>query len=54
MNSAISSVLARSLINISPPTAAVFASSAGLPPSLRSCRPLELSLATLSRRYLRA
>jgi hypothetical protein len=54
MNSAISSVLARSLINISPPTAAVFASSVGLPPSLRSCRPLERSLATLSRRYLRA
>jgi hypothetical protein len=35
------SVPARSLINMSPPTAAVFASSVGLPPSLRSCRPLE-------------
>ena len=54
MNAAISSVPARSLINISPPTPAVFASSVGLPPSLRSCRPLERSLATLSRRYHRA
>jgi hypothetical protein len=51
MNSAISSVLAHSLINVSPSTAAVFAISVGLQSSLRSCGPLEPSL---SRRHLGA